>query len=183
MYIKDMNRSEWTIITRKDQIICDYELKNRSGKISLFVIREISEPFVKTVRGNRIILADVNYSWLQLAMEDDFAWFTAMFDDEGQFLQLYVDLTDGNHTEADIPCFRDMYLDYVVDDQEIRILDNDELNEAFQKGIITDSEYQKAKKCGMMIQESLESRHQEIISLFTTLYQKLNTQITEKEND
>ncbi|MDO4414644.1 MAG: DUF402 domain-containing protein, partial [Erysipelotrichaceae bacterium] len=93
------------------------------------------------------------------------------------------DLTDGNHTEADIPYFRDMYLDYVVDDQEIRILDDDELNEAFQKGIITDSEYQKAKKCGMMIQESLESRHQEIISLFTTLYQKLNTQITEKEND
>jgi predicted RNA-binding protein associated with RNAse of E/G family len=127
MEIRDMRRTAWRRVKQKEQIILPCSCGNVQGKVSLLKIREVSEPFSAVFNGERIMLAERNYSWLQLAMENDFAWFTVMFDDSDRFLQVYVDLTCGNLTDRDNPVFEDLYLDYVLCEGQVKEMDADEL--------------------------------------------------------
>ena len=51
-----------------------------------------------------------------------------MFDGDGRPVEIYVDLTDGNHTEDEDPWFDDLYLDYVFTGDRVLELDRDELD-------------------------------------------------------
>lgn len=130
MVTKDMARSEWTRIRSKKQIILPCSVDGRQGKISLMKLLDVMDPFSRVYNGREIVLADNGYYWLQLAMENDHAWFTVMFDDQGKLLQIYVDITNGNHTEQDDPTFEDLFLDYVVYGDDVYELDRNELDEA-----------------------------------------------------
>ena len=110
---KDMLRSAWTRVRSKKQIIREFACGEHKGKISLLKILELSGPFVRRYENREIVLADAGYYWLQLAEDRSHAWFTVMFDDQGRFIEIYVDVTDGNDALAENPTFDDMYLDYV----------------------------------------------------------------------
>ena len=77
----------------------------------------------------QVLIADAGYSWLQVALKDRYFWATVMFDDMGNFLQGYFDITAGNSFEdMDNPKFQDMYLDLVLlSDGRILVLDREEL--------------------------------------------------------
>ena len=116
---KDMLRSAWTRVRSKKQIIREFACGEHKGKISLLKILELSGPFVRRYENREIVLADAGYYWLQLAEDRSHAWFTVMFDDQGRFIEIYVDVTDGNDALAENPTFDDMYLDYVVADGKV----------------------------------------------------------------
>ena len=111
---RDMSRSAWTRVLSKKQIIRGFSRGDRVGKISLMKILALSAPLIRSYEGRDCVLADAGYYWLQLAMHASHAWFTVMFDERGELVQIYVDVTDGNDALIDDPCFEDMYLDYVV---------------------------------------------------------------------
>lgn len=173
MNIKKMSRGEWRRVTAKKQIICDYSFAQKNGKISLLRILEVRKPFIMHYENEAVKLADKNYSWVQLAMENDFAWFTVMFDEQDRFLQIYIDVTAGNHTGDDDPWFEDLYLDYVIDEKQIMKLDLDELEAAYAKGILTAAEYQEILAHGRMIEEYLKEHHQDLIVFFKDLLARL----------
>lgn len=173
MQIKDMKRSEWNRITKRRQIIRGFEHKGFHGKVSLLKMLEVTSPFVSQSPCGPITLADAGYTWLQLAMENDFAWFTVMFDDQNRFLQIYIDVTDGNHTDCEDPWFADLYLDYVIDEEIIIKLDADELEQAHMQKQITLQQYVKALQHGEMIERYLSSHHHELIAFFNDLQKKL----------
>ena len=141
MRTRDMNRSEWTEITEKKQIIRNFTSDGKAGKISLMKILDISEPFAVNRGGITTVLLDRNYTWLQAALESEYIWLTAMFDEHDRFLQLYADLTDGNHMDSDNPCFEDMYLDFVIGEKDFIELDRDELDQAYADHLITEAQY------------------------------------------
>ena len=174
MQIKDMKRSEWNRITKRRVIIRPFAHKGFHGKVSLLKILEVTSPFVSSSGSASVTLADAGYSWLQLAMENDFVWFTVMFDDQDRFLQIYIDVTDGNHTDCEDPWFADLYLDYVIDEDRIIKLDADELQQAHMQKQITLQQFVKTLQHGEMIERYLSSHHHELIAFFNDLQKKLS---------
>ena len=173
MEIRDMRRTAWRRVKQKEQIILPCSCGNVQGKVSLLKIREVSEPFSAVFNGERIMLAERNYSWLQLAMENDFAWFTVMFDDSDRFLQVYVDLTCGNLTDRDNPVFEDLYLDYVLCEGQVKEMDADELAAAFENGTLSETVYVKAQEHGKILYGVLQANAKEITSYFENLLKHL----------
>jgi predicted RNA-binding protein associated with RNAse of E/G family len=168
--IKDMNRSEWTRVTEKEQKTIPCACADHAGKISLLKIIRVNEPFAAAFEEETVLLADTGFTWLQLAMENDFVWFTVMFDPRDQFVQIYADLTDGNQTDSGNPVFRDLYLDFVVYKGKVKQLDLDELEEAYRRHEILEETYRKALENGKMLYEALCAHTEEIVSFFEELF-------------
>ncbi|SFQ07748.1 hypothetical protein SAMN02910358_00645 [Lachnospiraceae bacterium XBB1006] len=143
MKTKRMTRSDWKRVYRKRFYMENYEHSGKNGKISLFTIEDLRAPLLVCYQEKWITVADVNYSWLQIAFEGEYFWLTAMFDEKNCLKEIYVDMTDGNNLETEDPYFRDMYLDYVImgDSDEVIELDRDELEEAYDYGEITKEQY------------------------------------------
>lgn len=146
MKIKDMRRSDWTRIIKRDYVSEEYMTDGTRVAKSLIVIREITAPLTVSSTGKAVKIIEKDYSWLQIACEGAHWWLTAMFDEEGTLLQIYFDITAGNRFDnPENPTFRDMYLDVVVhDDGELFVLDRDELDDALEKAEITEAEHARA---------------------------------------
>ncbi|MBQ2057809.1 MAG: DUF402 domain-containing protein [Oscillospiraceae bacterium] len=117
-----------------------------SGLEALIIIEEVDAPKVISACGTDITISDRGYFWYQLALREKFFWLSAAFNAEGELIELYFDITGGNRFDnPEDPEFTDMYLDVVLTPSgDIRVLDRDELDEAFNDGIISDSEYFEA---------------------------------------
>ena len=177
MDVRDMARSAWTRIRAKRQIIRDFAFENYIGKVSLLKILEISEPLKRSYEGREIILADLGYYWLQLAIHRSHAWFTVMFDEKGQLIQIYVDVTDGNDALKDNPTFSDLYLDYVVHGSRVYALDRDELEAAYLSGVVSVEQYKSAVSAGERIYRELEQNREEIQAFFTNQFRSLRAEL------
>ncbi len=68
-------------------------------------------------------------------------------DDQGEVVQWYIDMCrDHGVNEKGIPWYLDLYLDIVIlPDNQIFVLDDNELMEAYRKGDITEKEVKLAK--------------------------------------
>ncbi len=172
-----MYRTEWTGILRKKQIIRPFVRCERHGKISLLQILEVREPFVRPFGDEQVVLADTGYAWLQLALEGERVWYTVMFDPEGKLVQIYADITDGNITDTEDPRFTDMYLDLVVYKKEIRVLDTDELDQAYRQGMISEEQYRHAREASQELQVFLQEHMNEVYAFFAEQYTWLRDEL------
>ena len=172
-----MNRSNWSRVRSKQQIIRPFSLGAHHGKISLIKITEIAAPLIRHNGEQELVLADVGYYWLQLAFDQARAWFTAMFDDQGRFLEIYVDVTDGNDVQKENPSFDDMYLDYVVSEQTVIELDRDELEDAFAAGVISKSQYDNALAEGAALYSDLTTNLKQVKEFFVNQFQILKLEM------
>ena len=167
--LRTMRRDDWTMITRKSVFLDELQYKNLSGKVSLLRMDEVSKPF--TV--NDITICDTGYYWMQIAFRNQFFWMTCMFDDNSNFFDIYVDITNGNVVDVEDPYFEDMYLDFDVTKDEIFRLDRDELDDAFSNNLITKEEYNRTIHIEENLYQYLLSHHQEIIEDVTTKFIEL----------
>lgn len=143
--VKYMSRSSWKRITDRKYIMIDIKEKKIKGKASLLYIKSIEEPLSKAYGKKRIIIANKNYYWLQIGIENENYWITAMYDDNSKLIQYYIDITKCNHINNIDPYFEDLFLDIVILPNKEKIyLDIDELNKAFSEQIIQKKEYDLA---------------------------------------
>lgn len=138
-----MRRSDWQRIIQRAYRARPMTLLDHPCMVSLLGIQRVTEPLTVHSLGFPVTIAAPGYSWLQVAQEGRPVWLTAMYDTSGRLLQMYFDITAGNRFDGtDNPRFRDMYLDVVMlPDTSLRILDEDELDEALQSGDITAEEH------------------------------------------
>ena len=146
MPLRDMYRTDWKRILKRDYTSRECLIGGKPARESLIVIRDITAPMTVSSAGEAVKIVEKDYSWLQIAQDRGRWWLTAMFDERNTLLQIYFDITDGNRFDTpDNPAFRDMYLDVVMlPDGRIVPLDEDELTEALQRGEITQSEHDRA---------------------------------------
>lgn len=162
MKLRDMYRTDWTRIKKREYFSRACTLDSRPARESLILIRDITSPLTVTSAGMPVKIVEKNYSWIQVAQEGSFWWLTAMFDEKGNLLQMYFDITAGNlFDDPENPKFRDMYLDLVLrPDGVVVLLDEDELNEALAKQEITQAEYdQTLSACQKLHQHLLAHPH------------------------
>lgn len=98
--------------------------------------------------GTPVIYGDIGYKWLIFLPEDDNWCMTAVYDDKNRIVEWYFDITRQNIIGRDVPYYEDLYLDVVLNPKTgIEVLDEDELQDALEKGQITSSEFEMA--CGV----------------------------------
>lgn len=175
MNIKTMKRDEWSRVVEKKVTIEDIACGGYSGKIALLKILKVSAPLSVSYGDLRMKIADDNYSWLQIALEGQYFWITAMFDEKDRLLSIYIDMTDGNQVERDDPRFVDMYLDYVVLDDMVLELDRDELEDARNSGDITEAQFERTLSEGKMLFTCLKSRSQDLQAFVQKKFQELSS--------
>ena len=151
MVQKDMRRSDWARILRRSSAARDFEFRGKRGRAFLMRLDAVASPLTKDYDGEEIVIVGEKYAWLQIAVEGENVWATAMYDPAGRFVQVYFDITDGNRfSDPENPSFSDLYLDVVLTPrQKIYVLDEDELLLARESGDISAAQFEKAREvCG-----------------------------------
>lgn len=177
--LKDMRRSDWHRILRREYASRDCRINGIGGKESLLVIREITGPLVVHDAGEDVLIVEKDYAWVQIALEGLPFWLTAMYDDQGRLIQIYFDITAGNRfDDPDNPCFVDMYLDIVVNSRsELYVMDQDELDAALAEGAVTQEEWDAASVACARLYAYLEENRESVAEMCSRVYRELWEQL------
>lgn len=178
MNVKTMRRDEWSRVLEKKVIIKEFTYGDFKGKISLLKILKVSEPLWVGYGMKQVKIADENHSWVQIALENGYFWITAMFDENDKPFEVYIDMTDGNHTQVENPYFEDMYLDYVISEDMLLELDQDELEEAFRDGKISQHQYARTLSEGEKLYAYLKENKDELRGFIQAWFQELKLELS-----
>ena len=183
MVKKDMRRSDWRRILRREYISRDCQMYGRRGKESLLVILEITGPLIVHDGGEDVLIAEKDYAWVQIALEGLPFWLTAMYDAQGRLIQIYFDITAGNRFDApENPTFVDMYLDIVVNSRgDLFVMDQDELDEALAKEMITAEEWNKAETACTYLYAYLTGNREAVTELCGRVYRELGERLASRK--
>ncbi|TKH41673.1 DUF402 domain-containing protein [Paenibacillus terrae] len=142
------DRANWRRITNR-KFACRYvESDVFTGYVTLYTILSLKEPLWKSYGGHTFCIADKGYSWLQYYPKGAHYVVTAMFDNREQIVEWYIDTCRNQGvTDQGVPWFDDLYLDVVVlKNGEIFLVDEDELEDALQRGHISTQEAELANR-------------------------------------
>lgn len=155
---KPISRNDWKRVSKKKIAFC--EIKEKEGVACLIQVQEITAPLIKNCFGKNVTLVDVGYYWLQLAFKNENVWLTVMFDEKGNFIQYYFDITRKNVIDGENSYFEDLFLDVIVqENDEIDVLDSNELELALEENVIKSEEFKLAHKIkGEIIENLLKKR-------------------------
>lgn len=147
-YLKGVSR--YSVATKK--------LKGQDTYIVIKNILEIDEPFIKNAT-----LIDSGYYILEYTPIDKLYNARVFLDNELNTISYYFDISLGNGLENGRPYYDDLYLDIVCGadtDNNIRVLDEDELLEALERGAITKKEFDLAHSvCTKLLEEIKNNRN------------------------
>jgi predicted RNA-binding protein associated with RNAse of E/G family len=117
-----------------------------TGYVTYYHIISLRDPLWKTYGEHTFRIADKGYTWLQYYPKGEHYVVTSMFDDQGEIVEWYIDVCKHQGvTDQGVPWFDDLYLDIVVlNNRSLFLLDEDELDEALTKGMITVKDYDMA---------------------------------------
>lgn len=142
---KSIRREPWARVIKRTQI---FFFADDGGAVSLLRFDRLTSSLIRDygdgLKGT--VAAEGGY-WLQLAYNGDDYWYTAYFDRNGEFRQVYIDITGGNDCKnADTACFDDLFSDIVYTAEgKVYVFDGDELSAAFSEGVIDKTVYEKVK--------------------------------------
>lgn len=94
---KTMRRAEWRGIEKRRCAVMPFEHSGVRGRMGLLYMDEVLAPFSVVLSGSRHTITQTGYSWLQIAPENRHFWMTVMFDEAGQPIENYIDITLENH--------------------------------------------------------------------------------------
>jgi uncharacterized protein len=140
------DRANWRRVTQRKFATRYVENQYYTGYITLYTIQALREPLWKTYGKHTFRIADKGYSWLQYYPKDAHYIITAMFNEKSEVVEWYIDVCRNQGvTDQGVPWFDDLYLDIVVlRNGEVFLLDQDELDDALSRRIITARDYELA---------------------------------------
>jgi hypothetical protein len=157
---KFSDRANWRRILKKNYACFPMDDPQFRGFVTLYRIQELRDPLWKEYNGRRMCLADKGYLWMQHFPKGEHFVVTTMFDPAGNVVQWYIDIckTQGL-TDQQVPWFDDLYLDIVtLPTGEVLLLDEDELEEALDDGVITQKDSDLAQRTANRLLEWIRSK-------------------------
>ena len=102
----------------------------------------------KFIINNNLCVMDNGYYILEVIPKYENYAMRLFFDNNMKPLEYYFDICKNNGLDKNslVPCYDDLYLDITVLDGNIKILDEDELEEAFRIKDITENDYSLVMK-------------------------------------
>ena len=159
----------WERILKKEYKKRYFDNNDFKGNISLLTAVKVKE---KLVVGDNFVIIDDGFKWLEIYPEDNKnIAISVCINNKNEFLEWYFDIAkDSGLTEQGIPYIDDLYLDVIFTPTgEIRIIDQEELQEALDQKIITQKEFDLAYKVANSLINQLQGKKEEIIK-FTRKY-------------
>lgn len=172
---KSLNRDEWKSIIKKKINTIKVKENYFDGVVSLMTILEVSQPTVVSYPSYQITIVDKGYQWLQFAPRGENWWLTVLYDNLGNLIESYFDITKQNDfADEENPTFIDMRLDVVLSkDRDPLILDEEELKEALEEKLITKEEYEFAFFLAKNIIQGYNRNKAGYYAFIDCFYQKL----------
>lgn len=146
MKIKYADKENWSRVSKKRFKLTYVDNDDFQGYISAIYIDEVTTPLIKEVLGEKLLLADKGYIWMQQFPKGENYALTTMINNKNEIIQWYFDICkEFKVNRKGIPYFYDLYLDIVVLPKgELIVLDGDELEDALRNKNITYEEYKLA---------------------------------------
>ncbi|TCP26618.1 hypothetical protein EV207_11949 [Scopulibacillus darangshiensis] len=169
---KYADRPGWGRILDKT-IVLQHDKGDTYVHLSLVKVRD---PLFVTYGETKLKIVDHNFTWLEFFPKNEGFVITAMFDDNHQLIQCYFDIIHQiGIGENGIPWFDDLYLAVVLlPNHKIILLDEDELDDALEAGVITKKMHQKAWKNAKSLLHFLDLHPDYYIKLAQDLLSKFN---------
>lgn len=137
-----ITREDWSRVLERDFNMVYINDGNYAGHVALLKIKKIKEPLWTTHAGKTFCIAHEGYSWLQHLPDDEHFGITTIFDEKGNIVQWYIDITTHNGIEDGVPYMEDLYLDLIkLPSGEIIKKDLDDIENALRAGEITKEMY------------------------------------------
>lgn len=157
---KFSDRANWRRILKRNYACIPMDDRQFHGFVTMFRILDLREPLWKEYNGRKMCLADKGYLWMQHFPRGEHFVVTTMFDAQGQVVQWYIDICKTiGMTDQQVPWFDDLYLDIVkLPSGELMLLDEDELEEALDDGMITQKDSDLAQRTAARVLEWIRSR-------------------------
>lgn len=131
------------------------------GYVSVVQMGKVKHKLTAHYGNEEVCLCDDHYKGV-IFLPDHAHWCaTAVYNDKNEIVEWYFDMTKKNGVdEKGLPYFEDLYLDIAVTpDFKNRILDEDELQEALDQGIITKDDYELAyATCQYVLEEIITNK-------------------------
>ena len=160
---KYMNRSNWKRLVKSRFFKKNSSFFDKNCVVGLLILDEVTEALTLDNNIGKYTVADNGYKWLQIAVENENYWITVMFDDSNHLVQIYCDVTDCN-VLGDNPYFDDLFIDIVLYNDEVFMIDQDDLINAYREGVISTLQYNKAKVASLRLYDFVSENKNEIIN-------------------
>ncbi|WP_404469533.1 DUF402 domain-containing protein [Sutcliffiella horikoshii] len=152
------NRSEWKRVLKRQYTQKFLDMDGFKGFATLLHIHKVTEPLFVNYEEKRVCIVDDGYMWLQHFPSNEHYSLTTMFDANGEVVQWYIDITNENGVEDNLPYTDDLFLDIIVlSTGDVIQKDADELEEALNKGTINQFQYQLAWNEANKINQQIEN--------------------------
>ena len=140
-----------------------------NGDIYYYNFIEVNSPII--IPNGKCII-DNNYKWIEFYDYSSKIKLTAIYDENSKIIEWYFDIAREIGKDDGIPYEDDLYLDVVVTPNgEVTLLDEDELNEAYNKREMTKEEYENAYKQSEQLMNKLKN-NKDKLKEFTEKYLK-----------
>lgn len=143
---RDLKRNDWKRIIQKEVVVEDIKNDFFEGKVCYLNMQKVESPLSVDSPVGTVVIADNNYKNLIFAPKSSNWWLTIMFDDQNNLIESYFDITRINDfSNSENPYFVDMKLDVCIPSgYEPVIMDKEELQEIYEQGLITETDYKNA---------------------------------------
>ena len=143
------DRADWARIAASAFTVARVDLPAFSGVVSLYTMLRVHEPLYKPVCGERTLLADNGFRWLQLYSsqpERQTYTVTAAFSPENILAQWYIDVCASHGVDhTGIPWHDDLYLDLVANGRgAVEVIDVADLEAAYDAARVGAADYHLA---------------------------------------
>ena len=119
--------------------------------------------------------ANSGFKWLEFYPENSNIAMTVCYNNENKILQWYFDIINKVGIEDDNPYFEDLYLDVTLTPQnKIELLDEEELEDALEKGDVTKEQYDMAYKTAKELMKMIDGKQEKIIKFSNKYFDKIN---------
>ena len=144
--------------------------KDFVGDIYFYNFIEVKEKFILP---NGVCTMDNNYKWIEFYDYNSKIKLTAIYNEKNKIVEWYFDIAREIGKENELPYEDDMYLDVVVTpNDKITLLDEDELQDAFNRMEISNLEYENAYKEAYKLIDRIKGKKDKLHK-FTNKYLKI----------
>ena len=145
-YLRDVDKYQIKLFLDED----DYY-------VSVKKLIAVKEKFI--IKNNLCVMDNGYYIFEVVPKSENYAM-RLFLDDQKRPLEYYFDITKNNRLDEiiKVPCFDDLYLDITYLNNEINILDEDELINAYNTGDITKQDYELVYKVKEKLLNELNSK-------------------------
>ena len=146
------------------------------GHVVFLKLQNIEKPLIVYNGEENICIRDNGYEWLEVYPSDGKYAITIMYDDKGNLIEWYFDISKKVGVENGIPFEDDLYLDMIITPNGKKIIiDEDELLGARDDGIITQEDVDSAYKTLKELEDKYANNIDELTNLTNRLLNKFKT--------